>query len=123
MNLSELRDQLLNLHKALLEYQKHIYESTVGPVRDPNHYYSLVLNDASFSWLRELSALVVSIDEIFESKEPASEEKTQQIATYTKGLLTATGSNSTFEQNYTQAIQKDPHIALLHGKLLQSLGN
>jgi hypothetical protein len=121
MTLPQLRDQLLDLHKALLEYQKHVYESTIGPVANPNQYYNLVLSDPSFAWLRELSALVVSIDELLESKEPITEEKTKQVATYTKGLLTATGKDTIFEQKYTQALQKDPHIALLHGNLLPHL--
>lgn len=119
--LSEIREQLLTLHKALLDYQKYVYESTVGKIENPNQYYQLVLNDASFAWLRSISALVVSIDELLESKEELSDAKVTQIAAYTKGLLTATGGDTPFEQNYTQALQKDAHIAILHGKLMHLL--
>lgn len=120
-NLSEIREQLLQLHKALLDYQKHIYESTVGPMQNPNHYYNLVINDPSFAWLRTLSALVISIDEILEEKEEVTDAKVGQIVKYTKGLLTATEGPTPFEKSYVEAIQKDAHIALLHGTLMQTL--
>lgn len=118
MTLSELRTQLLDLHKALLDYQKHVYESTIGPIENPNQYYNLVVNDENFAWLKTLSALVVSIDELLEKKEEAN---IAQISTYTKGILTATGGNTPFEQKYTEVIQKDAQVALLHGKLMQLL--
>lgn len=120
MTLPELRTQLLDLHKALLDYQKHVYESTVGSIENPNQYYNLVVNDANFAWLRTLSALVVSIDELVEKKEEAN---IPQIAAYAKGILTATGGTTPFEQKYTEAIQKDAHVALLHGKLMQLLAS
>lgn len=120
-NLSQVREQLLSLHKALLEYQKHIYESTVGPMQNPNHYYNLVINDPSFAWLRTLSALVISIDEILEGKDEITDAKVGQIVKYTKGLLTATEGPTPFEKSYVEAIQRDAQIALLHGKLMQLL--
>jgi hypothetical protein len=121
MNLNEIREQLLQLHKALMDYQKHIYESTVGPIQNPNHYYQLVVNDQSFAWLKTLSALVVSIDELLESKEEKSAAEINQIAAYTKGILTASGGSSPFETNYTEALKKDGSIALLHGNLMKLL--
>lgn len=119
-NLSEIRESLLELHKALLEYQKHAYESTVGPMRNPNHYYQLVIGDPSFAWLRTLSALVVSIDELLESKEMVSEAKLSQIATYTNSLLTAQ-SEDVFAKNYSESLQNDPAVKQLHNSLLQLL--
>lgn len=120
-NLSQIREQLLNLHKALLEYQKHIYEATSGPMQNPNHYYNLVINDQNFAWLRTLSALVVSIDEILESKEVVPEEKLTSIAKYTAKLLTAKESDETFIKNYSEAIQTDPTVKQLHDKLITLL--
>ena len=122
-NLPEIRAGLLELHKALLEYQKHIYESTVGSVQNPNHYYQLVVQDPSFNWLKSLSALVVSIDELLESKEGVTETKVRQVSKYTKDMLTAFGGKSGFEENYTAAIQKDGHIAVLHGNLIKLLSS
>lgn len=122
MNLSEIREQLLLLHKALMEYQKRTYESTVGPIQNPNHYYQLVVNDESFAWLKTLSALVISMDELLESKEAKTEAEINQIAKYTKTTLTTTGGgNGAFGTNYTEALKKDSTVALLHGNLLKLL--
>lgn len=121
MNLNDIREQLLHLHKALLEYQKRMYETTNGPVQNPNHYYQLVVSDESFAWLKTLSALVVSIDELLESKETKTETEINQIAQYTKNILTTTGGNGAFGTNYTEALKKDDTVALLHGNLMKLL--
>ena len=121
--LQELRNLLLDLHKALLDYQKRIYEATVGTIASPGAYYDLVVNHQSFAWLKSLSALVISIDEILETKEPHNEPKVRGVFSYTKKLLTASNFGDTFETNYVTVIQKDSHIALLHGKIMQLLAN
>lgn len=116
-NLPEIREQLLQLHKALLDYQKHLYEATSGPMQNPNHYYNLVINDPSFAWLRTLSALVVSLDEILESKEVVSDEKLTSIIQYTKGLFASTDTEDAFAKNYSEALQTDPTVKQLHDTL------
>lgn len=122
MNLSEIREQLLQLHKALMEYQKHIYESTVGPIQNPNHYYQLVVSDESFAWLKTLSALVISMDELLESKDTKTEAEINQITKYTKTILTTTGGgNGAFGTNYTDALKKDEVVAALHANLMKLL--
>lgn len=119
MNLNDIREQLLHLHKALLEYQKRTYETTNGPVQNPNHYYQLVVSDESFAWLKTLSALVVSIDELLESKETKTEAEIDQIAQYTKNILTTTGGNGAFGTNYTEALKKDDAVAALHANVMK----
>ena len=120
-NLTELRNILLALHKELLEYQKQIYEATVGPINSPNQYYNLVVNDSNFAWLRTLSALVISIDEALEAKQAPDVKTIRGIFSYTKKLLTATGFGDTFETHYVTAIQKNAHVSLMHGKIMQLL--
>lgn len=120
MNLNDIREQLLHLHKALLEYQKRMYETTNGPVQNPNHYYQLVVSDESFAWLKTLSALVISMDELLESKETKPETEINQITKYTKTILTTTGGgNGAFGTNYTEALKKDEAVAALHANLMK----
>lgn len=121
--LSELRNQLLALHKELLEHQKSIYEATVGTIESPAKYYDLVVNDSNFAWLRTLSVLVISIDEALEAKTPPDAAAIRGIFSYTKKLLTATGFGDTFETSYVAAIQKNAHVSLIHGKIMQLLQN
>lgn len=120
-NLAEIREDLLQLHKALLEYQKHIYETASGPMQNPNHFYNLVISDPSFAWLRTLSALVVSIDEMLDSKEAISDEKLASIAKYTNKLLSTTNETDVFTTNYSAALQNDPVVKQLHDKIIALL--
>ena len=60
--LLELHDALLNLHKVLLDSERAVYETTVGPIRSPNHFFNclpatlgFVERDVSF---RSVSAAV-----------------------------------------------------------------
>jgi hypothetical protein len=116
-----VRDRLLELHKVLLDYQKGLYEADHGKIENPNVYYNLVVNDAAFAWLRTLSALVVSVDELLESKEGVGEEKAKQIADYVKKLLSGQGTDSAFTQNYTLAVHANPTIAGHHADVMAQL--
>lgn len=122
MNLPHTRDLLLHLHKALMDYQKAQFEQKNGLVQNPNHYYQLVLNDPSFAWLRTLSALVVSIDELLEKPEELTEQKSTEIGQYTKKLLTATDSADTFASSYQAAVAVSEPVRILHAQVLATLG-
>ncbi len=119
--LKTLREHLLQLHKALLDYQKADYEAKHGLISNPNLYYQLVVSHESFGWLKTLSALVVSLDELLESKDAVPEEKIKQIITYTKNLLTERSSPSAFSINYQTASENSSEVAQLHKQVLSSL--
>jgi hypothetical protein len=63
-NLDTLRPALLQLHKALLDAQRVRYERDNGRVESRGELLDLVLRDASFEWLRVLSALIARLDEL-----------------------------------------------------------
>lgn len=67
-NKPEIFQSLLNLHKTLMESQKAEYEKVYGAISNTNHYFQLVLSHEDFAWLRELSILISSFDEIMESE-------------------------------------------------------
>ena len=53
--LQELRDALLDLHKTLIESERAVYETKVGPIKSPHHFFQLVSSDPWFAWLRPVS--------------------------------------------------------------------
>ena len=118
-----LREQLLQLHKALLDHQKVGYEAKHGLISNPNLYYQLVISHESFAWLKTLSALIVSIDELLESKDGVPEEKAKQIITYTQKLLTEQSGTSVFSTNYQTAVQNNPEVSTLHVQALSTLNS
>src|SRR5216684_1858004 len=59
--LDKLRHALLQLHKALLDAQRIRYERENGRIESRGELLALVLEDASFEWLRVLSALIAQV--------------------------------------------------------------
>jgi hypothetical protein len=116
-----LRDGLLELHTALLTYQKHEYEQDNQKITTPVQYFQLVTSDPAFAWLRSLSELIVGLDEMCDHPEKATEEKVQNLFDYTKKLLTPVEGGGEFAEKYHAAIQKNPAVALRHGETLKLL--
>src|SRR5579862_3055131 len=68
--LTALRNELLGLHKTLLDSETAVYDRDIARVRSRGQLLELVLHDPWFAWLHELSELVVLIDEALDAKEP-----------------------------------------------------
>lgn len=120
-NWQQLRDSLLHLHKTLLDFERRRYEGQNGKVASPGALLGLVMQSPSFAWLRQLSELVVALDELLESKEEVPEQKFTDLSAYLKKLLTPNPQGSSFEKNYFEALQKSPDAALGHSKVLRTL--
>ena len=116
-----VRDGLLGLHKALLEFQRKVYEGQHGKIAGAGVMLTLVMEHGSFAWLRQLSEVVVSIDELLESKEAVAEQTYADMLEYIKKLVTANQNGNTFEKNYFAALQKSPDVALAHSRVQQAL--
>ncbi len=74
LKLKAVRNDLLKLHKTLLEHEKANYEAVNGQIASTGVYLRLVLDDPHFAWLRILSGLIVEIDEAFDADEPVTDE-------------------------------------------------
>lgn len=66
--LNALAKALREYHSALLDFAKGEYEFLHGPVGGPFELYSLVMNNESFQWLRPLSGLMATLDEVLDAK-------------------------------------------------------
>jgi hypothetical protein len=117
----ETRNDLLNLHKILLEYQRKAYEGQHGKVAGPGVMLGLVMENPHFAWLRQLSGVVVGIDELLESKDAVPEQTFADMLAYIKKLLIPHQSGNPFEKNYFTAIQKSPEVALAHSQIQSRL--
>lgn len=63
--LTELRRLLLQLHKALIDWQRADYETVHGRLQT-TQLLGVLFNDPAFAWLRTMSGLIVRIDEALE---------------------------------------------------------
>lgn len=78
--LDALAAALRQLHSALLDYAKSDYEFLHGKIASPYTLYNLVTNDPAFQWLRPLSGLMATLDEVIDQKDtPLSEQNVQDV--------------------------------------------
>jgi hypothetical protein len=67
--LTALATALRHFHSALLDTAKSDYEFSEGRIDGPFALYSLVMNHPRFQWLRPLSGLMATLDEVIDSKD------------------------------------------------------
>jgi hypothetical protein len=118
--LSLLRNKLLDLHKILLDAERANYEQVRGRV-SRGELLQLLISDEQFAWLRNISMLVVEIDETLHADEPITLEDARSLLDSARKLLTPVEDGNTFEQKYYSALQGEPDVALAHAEIGQIL--
>jgi len=124
-HLRAVREQLLHLHKAVLDVERASYEKVNGRVTNPHELLQLVMRDPWFGWFRPLSDLVVQIDEMLDSEELVTEGDAEVLLREVRSLLNPAEEGEEFGEKYHQILQKDPGVILAHAeisKLLQPKG-
>lgn len=111
--LRNLHKALLHLHKALLNIERGNYESVHGKVSS-GQLLQLVISDRQFTWLRSISELIVRLDELEEADDPpAAADEVEASLNQLRGLLDPQ-SNSEFGQKYDAALKKDQTAMTSH---------
>ena len=114
--LLELRNSLLDLHKALVDSERVSYEKTIGAISSPNHFLQLLTRDPWFAWLHPLSQLIVAMDEALDEKEALTSAGVDALVNQTRLLLVASEDGDGFSKHYFDALQRDPDVVLAHAK-------
>jgi hypothetical protein len=123
--LTVLRNELLQLHRTLLESERRIYERDIEKITSSNHMLSLLLHDPWFAWLHELSQFVVLIDEMLDAKEPATAVDAAEFLRQSRRLISPEEAGTGYARRYFEALQRDPDVVMAHArmrKVLTSLG-
>jgi len=120
--LQQLRNALVDLHKALVDSERVGYEKTFGAIQSPNHFLQLLTRDPWFEWLHPLSQLIVAMDEVLDEKEPLTAAGVDALVNQTRLLLVATEDGEGFSKHYFDALQRDPDVVLAHAEVAKRLG-
>ena len=113
--LTDLREAMLPLHKALLEFDRVGYETTFGKIQSPFQFLKLVMDDPWFTWLTPMTQLITAMDEMLDAKEePLTVAAVEAVAERVKMLLVATEGGEGFSRHYDEALQRDPDVVLAH---------
>jgi len=125
--LDKLRHALLQLHKALLDAQRIRYERENGRVESRGELLALVLEDASFEWLRVLSALIARLDELAEANKV--DDKSGDARAEMRGAIERLRTLVRFEGNegftgpYREIVEAVPDALVAHVQLSRLLND
>src|SRR5687768_16587186 len=112
--LSEIRNRLVSLHKALVDYDRVRYEKTVGAIRSPNQFLDLLMRGPWFAWLHPISQLIVAMDQALDEKEPLTAGIDDALVSQASLLLMPTETREGFSKHYFDALQDDPDVVFAH---------
>ena len=118
----ELRQTLLDLHKALIDSERVGYEKTVGKIQSPNQFLQLLTSDPWFAWLHPLSQLIVAIDEALDGKEPLTVAAVDALVRQSDRLISPLEGGEGFGRHYFEALQRDPDVVLAHAEVAKVRG-
>jgi len=120
--LTTLRDLLLGQHKLLLDRERADYEKVHGPIAGPGPFLALVLGDPHFAWLRQISTLVVEIDEALSRRSKAGQDTADALAAQARQLMRPRETGEDFQSRYYRAVQESPDVVILQCRIEQLLG-
>lgn len=115
-NLKEIRNEMLSLHKTLLEIERGNYEAEFGKVTNIQ-LLNLLFEHQNFIWLRDISSLVAEIDELFSKKEGIEESEIEKLFTKAKFLFDESENNSEFKNKYQANLDTETLVGKHHSKL------
>src|ERR1019366_9870166 len=102
--LGKLRNLLLEQHKLLLDRERAAYEKTHGPIAGPGPFLALVLGDPHFAWLKEISSLVVAIDEALSRRSKAEQPLADALIAQARDMMKPREHGTDFRERYCAAL-------------------
>ena len=123
--LPALRNQLLSLHKLLLNAERAAYEKEGNVISSPMHFLQLLMEQERFAWLRQLSQLVVMMDEAMEEKPPITKERADALVGEARHLLIGSEEAGSFAVRYAEVREREATVAAAHveiGKSFELVG-
>ena len=120
--LGKLRNMLLEQHKLLLDRERLAYEKVNEPISGPGALLTLVIGDPHFAWLKQISGLVVEIDEALSRTSKADQRVADLLTSQARDLMRPRAEGSDFQARYYNAIQESPDVVILQCRIEQLLG-
>lgn len=119
--LLSIREDLLQVHRALLHVERLRYEKVHGRIANNGLFLQLAIGDPWFDWLRPMGQMVLLIDERMEDKQSRlSAGEATALLTRARELLRADASGDAFQRLYYQALQLSPDLAVVHGQVAKA---
>lgn len=120
--LTNLRNLLLEQHKLLLDRERAEYEKDHGAIAGPGPFLALALNDPHFAWLKQLSTMVVEIDEALSRRSKADQPVADALLAQARDLMRPRQNGGDFQNRYYHAVQESPDVVILQCRVEKLLG-
>jgi hypothetical protein len=120
--LLKLRNLLLEQHKLLLHRERAEYEKNHGPIAGTGEFLALVMENPQFAWLRQVSTLVIEIDEALSRRSQAEQPVVDKITLQAREIMRPREQGTDFQVRYYNAMQDSPDIVILQCRIEQLLG-
>ncbi|MES2599138.1 MAG: hypothetical protein V4662_27675 [Verrucomicrobiota bacterium] len=118
--LPNLRNQLLRLHKLLMDAERAVYEKEGNVTLSPMQLLQLLTEHERFAWLRQLSQLVVMIDEAEAEKPPITLERMDALVGEARHLLMGSEEPGSFAVRYAEVREHAAAVAAAHAEIIKS---
>ncbi len=109
--LRELSRALIPLHRTLIEATRSDYALAYEPVDSPGELLRLVQSDPFFDWLKPVTSLIVSIDEM--TRTDFENAEVDEIVAAAERMFGAAAEES-FAARYVPILQRDVDVAIGH---------
>ena len=119
--LGKLRNLLLEQHKLLLDRERAAYEKINEPIAGPGAFLALVLGDPHFAWLKQISTLVVEIDEALSRRSKAGQPEAEALMAQAREVMKPRPEGTDFQVRYDNAVQESSDILILQCRIEQLL--
>jgi hypothetical protein len=116
--MSDVRSALLELHRRLLEAQR-VQTERFGGRMSSAELLQAAADDLRFSWLKELSELIATLDQARADEDVAAQEAAIARA---RELLAPPDPDTPFGARYLRALQDHPEVVLAHRDVTAALG-
>jgi hypothetical protein len=120
--LANLRNLLLEQHKLLLDLERDEYEKANGAVGGVGQFLELALSHPDFAWLKQISTLVIEIDEALSRRSKADQSVAGAIVAQAREMMRPREQGTDFQVRYHHAIQESPDIVILQCRIEKLLG-
>ena len=119
-NLGQISSALARIHKTVLENAIEDREIALNQVLGPAERLNVLLNDPDLAWLRALSQLIATVDEVYFQKEDIQMTQWESARKIVEELMLTT-TDSDFSKKYRSLLPNVPDLMPQHGLLRLAL--
>ncbi len=121
-HLDSVRNDLLRVHRGLLEAERTRFEKQHGRIANNSAFLQLVINDPWFDWLRPMGQMVLLIDErTSDKKRPLGSAEATALFGQSLELLKADEEGNAFQRLFFRSIQSSPELAVLVRQVIKGI--